>query len=142
MTLGPVVEADQPRARILGLLAQIRAALERLDASGESSNFDLRGLPMTPEEEALVEQLLGRGEVTATLHAGGDSEIWECAFAGVWFVVHRDGGGAVLGKFIEVCAFPELLRSQPPDIHDAVEQLNARIARTQKQLTASGGLGP
>ena len=35
-----------------------------------------------------LEQLLGRGEVQARLEIAGPSEIWETAYAGVWWVRH------------------------------------------------------
>jgi hypothetical protein len=124
-------------ARILGLLSQVQEALERFAASGERASFDLRGLPMTRAEEVYVEQLLGRGEVTARLHALGESDAWETALPGVWFVVHHDPSGHVLGRFIEVGPFPALLGSQPADVREAVSGMRERVQRAAAELEAA-----
>ena len=71
---------------------------------------------------------LGRGEVNARLHALGPSEIIETRYPGVWLVVHYNNADEVIGKFIEVCDVPELLRSQQEDIREGLELLQAQLA--------------
>jgi hypothetical protein len=43
-------------------------------------------------------------------------------------VVHSNDANEVIGKFIEVCDIPDLLRSQQEDIRDGLEQLQAQLA--------------
>lgn len=132
-------DADRPAARVLGLFAQIQHALERFAATAEPASFDLRSLPLTRSEEAYIEQLLGRGEVSCQLRALGESEVWETELAGVWLVVHRDPAGRVLAKLIEICTFPALLAAQPDDVREAVPRMQQRVQRAAIELEADGG---
>lgn len=110
------------------LLHEIRHALGKLLATAETTTIDLRSLPLAPGEEDKLLAELGHGEVHAGLNALGPSEIVETRFAGVWVVLHYNNDREVLGKFIEICEIPELLRAQPADIRDGLEQLQAQLA--------------
>jgi hydrogenase-1 operon protein HyaF len=110
------------------LLHEIRHALDALLDSGARSVIDLRSMPLAPGEEQQLLEELGRGEVNARLHALGPSEIIETRYPGVWLVVHYNNADEVIGKFIEVCDVPELLRSQQEDIREGLERLQAQLA--------------
>jgi hydrogenase-1 operon protein HyaF len=110
------------------LLHEIRHALDALLDSGARSVIDLRSMPLAPGEEQQLLEELGRGEVNARLHALGPSEIVETRYPGVWLVVHYNNADEVIGKFIEVCDVPELLRSQQEDIREGLELLQAQLA--------------
>lgn len=110
------------------LLHEIRHALDALLDSGERNMIDLRSIPLAPGEEEQILEELGHGEVYARLHALGPTEIVETRFPGVWVVVHYNNEDEVIGKFIEVCEIPELLRSQQEDIREGLEQLQAQLA--------------
>ena len=70
---------------------------------------------------------LGQGEVYARLNALGPTEIIESRYPGVWIVMHYNSSDEVIGKFIEVCDIPNLLRSQQADIQQGLEQLQAQL---------------
>lgn len=110
------------------LLHEIRHALDALLNSGERNIIDLRSIPLAPGEEEHLLDELGHGEVYARLHALGPTEVVETRFPGVWVVVHYNNEDEVIGKFIEVCEIPELLRSQQEDIREGLEQLQAQLA--------------
>jgi hydrogenase-1 operon protein HyaF len=110
------------------LLHEIRHALDALLDSGARSVIDLRSMPLAPGEEQQLLEELGRGEVNARLHALGPSEIIETRYPGVWLVMHYNNADEVIGKFIEVCDVPELLRSQQEDIREGLERLQAQLA--------------
>jgi hydrogenase-1 operon protein HyaF len=110
------------------LLHEIRHALDALLDSGARSVIDLRSMPLAPGEEQQLLEELGRGEVNARLHALGPSEIVETRYPGVWLVMHYNNADEVIGKFIEVCDVPELLRSQQEDIREGLELLQAQLA--------------
>ena len=110
------------------LLHEIRHALDALLDSGECNMIDLRSIPLAPGEEEQILEELGHGEVYARLHALGPTEIVETRVPGVWVVVHYNNEDEVIGKFIEVCEIPELLRSQQEDIREGLEQLQAQLA--------------
>jgi len=110
------------------LLHEIRHALVTLLDDGGSTVIDLRSLPLAPGEEQKLLDKLGQGEVHARLQALGPSEIVETRYPGVWVVVHFNNDNEVIGKFIEVCDIPDLLRSQQEDIRQGLEQLQAQLA--------------
>ena len=110
------------------LLHEIRHALAQWLEQGDVAVIDLRSLPLAPGEEQHLLDELGHGEVDARLHALGPTEIYETRFPGVWVVVHYNNNDEVIGKFIEVCDIPGLLRSQPEDIQLGLEQLQAQLA--------------
>ena len=110
------------------LLHEIRHALVTLLDDGSNTVIDLRSLPLAPGEEQKLLDKLGQGEVTARLQALGPSEFVETRYPGVWVVVHFNNDNEVIGKFIEICHIPELLRSQQEDIRQGLEQLQTQLA--------------
>jgi hydrogenase-1 operon protein HyaF len=112
---------------VVPLLHEIRHALVRLLDNGEATVIDLRSIPLAPGEEDRLLAELGQGEVAAQLAALGRSEIFETGFPGVWIVTHYNGESEIIGKFIEVCDMPNLLKTQPDDVRDGLVALQARL---------------
>lgn len=110
------------------LLHEIRHALAKLLNNQEPTVIDLRSLPLAPGEEEKLLNTLGHGEVHASLNALGPTEIVETGYPGVWVVLHYNTDREVIGKFIEICEIPELLRSQQDDIREGLEQLQTELA--------------
>ena len=90
--------------------------------------IDLRSIPLAPGEEQKLLDKLGQGEVHAQLSALGSSNFVETRYPGVWVVEHFNSNDEVIGKFIEVCDIPDLLRSQQDDIREGLEQLQTQLA--------------
>jgi len=111
------------------VLREVEALLQRLVTTGESGAIDLRALPLSPADLEWLAGELGEGEVSASIQADGPSVAHETAYAGVWWVTHRDDGNVVVAEFIEVCAIPEVLKSQPVDMGNALARLRRRTAR-------------
>ena len=110
------------------LLHEIRQALVKLLDDGGRTVIDLRSLPLAAGEEEQLLDTLGQGEVFARLHALGPTEIIETRYPGVWVVVHFNNDNEVIGKTIEICDIPELLRSQQEDIRLGLGQLQSQLA--------------
>ena len=123
-----VEPAEALTCNVQPLLHEIRHALARLLDDGGHTVIDLRSLPLAPGEEELLLDELGQGEVYARLHALGPTEVIETRYAGVWVVVHFNNDNEVIGKTIEICDIPELLRSQQEDIRQGLEQLQSQLA--------------
>jgi hydrogenase-1 operon protein HyaF len=113
---------------VIPLLHEIRHGLARLLEGNEATTIDLRGIPMAPGEEERIINELGTGEVQARLSALGPSVIMETRFPGVWLVTHYNGNDEVIGKFIEVCDMPQILKAQTEDIREGLAQLTAQLA--------------
>lgn len=109
------------------VLSEIADLLGRLLATGEAGSIDLRSLPLSPADRDWLDEKLGRGEVEITLEAGGRSDLYETAYAGVWKVTHRDTEERVVAEFIEVAYVPAILRPASADIEQAHERLQASL---------------
>ncbi len=120
-----------PTGNLVPLLHEIRHALARWVRDGHSHVIDLHGLPMSPDEEQQLLDLLGEGEVAADLTAFGDSEVMETTFAGVWRVTHYNDDDALVGHFIEICDVPEILKAHPDDGQLALEQLDDILSNVE-----------
>lgn len=112
----------------LPVLHEIRHALIKLLESGEDTTIDLRAIPMAPGEEAKIESILGKGEVTAELDTLGKSSIVETGISGVWLTTHFNAEEEIVSKFIEVCFIPSLLKSQQQDIENGINKLKEELA--------------
>ena len=123
-----VERGDALTYNVKPLLHEIRHALAKLLNDQESTVIDLRSLPLAPGEEEKLLNKLGHGEVHASLNALGPTEIAETGYPGVWVVLHYNTDREVIGKFIEICEIPELLRSQQDDIREGLEQLQTELA--------------
>jgi len=112
---------------IRALLAEIAARLEKLAANGETGMIDLNSLPFAPGEYEQLRQTLAQGEVSARIEAIGPSEIIETRYPGVWWVTHYNVEGDIVADLIEIAHIPEILKSQPPDVREGLEILNAQL---------------
>ena len=123
-----VERGDELTYNVKPLLHEIRHALAKWLNDEGPTVIDLRSLPLAPGEEEKLLNTLGHGEVHATLNALGPTEIVETSDPGVWVVLHYNTEREVIGKFIEVCDIPDLLRSRQDDIREGLEQLQAELA--------------
>ena len=109
------------------ILHEIRHGLRKLLETGESSIIDLRSIPLAPGEEETIIDTLGCGEVHAKLNALGPSEIYETRFAGVWLITHFNEESSIISRFIEITAFPDILKSQSDDMTFALDLLENEL---------------
>ena len=118
-----------PRAwgNSLPILHEVRHGLQRLAESGERTLIDLNAMPFGPGDEERLFELLGTGEVEATINALGPTRVWETAVPGVWLIDHCNLEGQRLALHIEVASIPDILCTQPQDLRDAISMLDARI---------------
>jgi hydrogenase-1 operon protein HyaF len=120
-----------PTGNLIPLLHEIRHALARWVDAGHTHVIDLRSIPMSPGEEERLLELLGEGEVRATLSALGSSEIVETTFPGVWLVTHYSDDERLVGRFIEICRTPDILASQSEDAATAVRRLDDLLSNAE-----------
>jgi hydrogenase-1 operon protein HyaF len=122
----------------LAILHELQGMLERLVASGQESCIDLRSLPMGPGDYQRLQDLLGQGEVSATVQAMGPTRVYETAYPGVWWVSHRNQADEMVADRIEVCLQPEMLKSHPADVEEGLERLKAQLRRDREGVDAAG----
>jgi hydrogenase-1 operon protein HyaF len=123
----------RPSVQVLAIASEIEQHLKTLLASGENASIDLRSLPLAPGDYEVLRALLGEGEVSAQLNSLGPSQIYETAIPGVWWTVHRNASDEVMADLIEITHCPEILKTQPADLAEAVERLQTRL--TQADIT-------
>jgi hydrogenase-1 operon protein HyaF len=126
------LEPVQERGNALPLLHEVRHALERLIATGDSTQIDLNAIPFGPGDEARLTNLLGTGEVSATIDALGKTLVQETAIPGVWLIDYRNGEDQRLALHIEIATIPGILAAQPEDLATAIAALDTRLRAGQR----------
>jgi hydrogenase-1 operon protein HyaF len=109
------------------VLHEVRHALARLIAHGETTKIDLKAMPFGPGDLDRLLALLGTGEVQATVDALGPTRIQETAIAGVWLVDYLNTEAQRLSLHLEIATVPEILCPQPQDLNDAIAALDNRL---------------
>lgn len=115
------------------VLNEILAALEKLLADGTTTTIDLGALPFAAGDERMLDAVLGKGEVAATLELSGRSQVEETGIPGVWRIDHYDPNGETLSRFVEVTFLPEILKSQREDAETGLTRLAARLEELDGQ---------
>ena len=115
------------------VLNEILAALEALIADGTTATIDLGAIPFAAGDERLLDEVLGKGEVVATLSVMGQSHVEETGIPGVWRIDHFDENGETLSRFVEITYLPEILKSQPEDAQSGLRRLAARLSELDGQ---------
>jgi len=109
------------------ILHEIQSLLNDLVTSGKSASIDLRSLPLFPGDYEKLKEVLGQGEVSATLEALGATHVGETAIHGVWWVTHYNSDETIIAEFIEVTYMPEILRTHPADARVGLDLLHSRL---------------
>jgi hydrogenase-1 operon protein HyaF len=121
---------------LTAILFEIASMLETLIDDGEADSLDLRRAPLDAAEQRELKRLLGHGEVKATVDLLGPTEITETAIPGVWLLSHRNPAGDVIGEFIEVTAYPEMLASPAADMRAGLRTLRRKLSNGPTQIDA------
>ncbi|MCW8908254.1 MAG: hydrogenase expression/formation protein [Sedimenticola sp.] len=111
------------------LMHEVNQALKRLIQTGEGTIIDLRAIPFGPGDEARLLQLLGEGEVTASMDALGRTTVRETGFSGVWLVDHYNSEDERIAFQIEITDIPDLLRSQDDDMSESLQRLESMLSQ-------------
>ena len=110
------------------VLTEIATALDAFVATKEPALIDLHGIPLTKADRERLESMLGHGEVEARLSVAGETDVWETAYAAVWWVRHKGDGGRVVSEQIAITRVPDILLSHPDDARQAAARLRADLA--------------
>lgn len=121
-----LVEKDRSDM-VRSILSEVVTLLERWLEQGEPGILDLKSLPLSPADNQLLEETLGRGELTISMDVLGSSQMVETAFSGVWYVTHRNEQDQVLVKQIEVIDIPSIVLPQHSEVLSALERLKSKL---------------
>lgn len=110
------------------VLREIVSLLEAFSRTGAEAAIDLGTIPLTAADRDEIEHRLGRGEIEAKVSVAGDSEVWETAYAGVWWVRHRGLGGRIACEQVAITATPDILITDREDARAAAKRLSDDLA--------------
>jgi len=91
----------------------LQAALSDRDLESQPLLADLSELDA--DSRAVVDQVLGEGEVSISVSGEGNVRVQESVLAGVWRILHLDGQGRVVADLLEVAPYPYVLSSSFAD---------------------------
>jgi hydrogenase-1 operon protein HyaF len=121
-------DVDYLTLNVVPLLHEVRHALARLLAEGESTVIDLGSIPLAPGELDKIDGALGTGEVRVVLDSMGPSQIYETSFRGVWRVTHFNAANEVVGRYVEITRIPAILLAQEPDMRESLDLLTRKLS--------------
>jgi hydrogenase-1 operon protein HyaF len=127
-------DCKPPTGNLAPLLHEIRHALRRWLEQGEEHVIDLRSIPLAPGEEDSLLAELGEGEVNAKLSVLGASDVKETRYPGVWLITHYNEHETIIGRFLEVCDVPGIIKSQTDDIRTGLARLEDALANAETTL--------
>lgn len=106
------------------LVRDIRDALQLLLDTGKETIIDFTNYPCDEKCEEALKEILGKGEVTASLNIFGCDSIIETGVHGVWWVYHLNDTGAIITKALYVSYVPSILPAQPEDVEYSINVLS------------------
>jgi hypothetical protein len=112
-----------PLMNSLGLLSEIRVALETLKATRQQQILYLTRPPLTEEDEDFLREALGRGRITIVSNEVNITSWQQTAVPCVWWSEYRDEIENVVLKAIEVAPYPHLAAGQAEDIDEGLVKL-------------------
>jgi hydrogenase-1 operon protein HyaF len=112
--------------KLNSLLSDIKLALQNLLDTGEETIIDFSNFPCDEKCEQALKNILGRGDVTASLNIFGCDSIIETGIHGVWWVYHLNDEGAILTKALYIAYVPSILPAQQDDIEYGISVLSRR----------------
>ncbi|MCG6886635.1 MAG: hydrogenase expression/formation protein [Proteobacteria bacterium] len=115
-------------ANVLAILHEIATMQAALVNDDTADGIDLRGLPLLPGEYDALKTVLGKGDLSATIDALGETLVYETQVTGVWWVQHNNRDGERIAELIEVTRIPEIMKSNVRDIEDACTALREQLA--------------
>lgn len=130
------VSLPVPKVGMAKALAnEIAESLAAVAAGGVANGLDLRSLPLEPADLEELAEILGSGEVVATIEAAGRTEIYETQYPGVWWLKHYDTDGVLQLAEISIISVPDILRADPIDMRSAAESLSASLKALNEKET-------
>ena len=121
----PVKTLDKPTGMANAVMNELSDHLKRLADEGETNIVDLLSLPMTEADINELADMLGVGEVQATISSIGTSSIRETAYRGIWWVTHYGDDDKVLSELIEITQVPEILVTHIDEIRHSAQSIAA-----------------
>lgn len=108
MPIIPEPEAVEGLDMAISLLARVQSAIANYQQGAQEEVFDLTF--MDGANLALIDQILGEGEVSVVFSRTLQARIQESVMAGIWRVRYQDGIGRTYKDTLEVGGMPGLIK--------------------------------
>lgn len=105
------------------LIQEIRDQVARWRPGQTSHVINLTLLPVTPEDIAFLDHLLGTGRVLMLARGYGNCRISNARLPNCWRVVYYNSMDKVILNTVEVVDMPEVAMAAPEDLRDSHERL-------------------
>lgn len=119
----PVSVPEAATGMAAAVLSELADFLQALAAHDKTHSIDLHSLPMNTADRSELQAALGQGEVEIQLNSLGQSQLYETAYAGIWWVRHFDTEGRLISELIDICSVPTILIAHQDDITLAAQTL-------------------
>ncbi|MDR0480600.1 MAG: hydrogenase expression/formation protein, partial [Gallionellaceae bacterium] len=112
------------------IASEIEAAHKQAVESGGAGNhiINFTLLPVTPEDLAWLDTMLGEGRVGLFSTGYGKCMVTATALRHVWRVRYFEGMGKILLDSLEITRIPEVVLAAPDDLADSMRHLREIIA--------------
>nr|WP_296749315.1 hydrogenase expression/formation protein [Thioalkalivibrio sp.] len=121
---GPGPASTEPTGMADALLHEVANHLLTVAQGGERQIVELGNLPLSEGDFQVLEDRLGRGEVSAEVSASGRTEVHETSFPGVWWVKYYNAGDQPAAQQLEIGTVPMILEAHPEDIQASAERFS------------------
>lgn len=105
------------------LLPEINEYVAKANAAVEPHVINLSLLPHTLEDLALLDQLLGKGDLAVLSRGYGNCRVTNTRTRNVWWVQYYNSQDTLILNSIEITRLPAVVCAAPEDIQDSAERL-------------------
>jgi len=119
-------QADLTTAGLMNgpaLLGEIRHHMMDAEEGSKPYVISFSQLPVTPEDIALLDAVLGRGPIRMVSRGYGTCNVQLTGARHVWSVQHFNANGALILDTLEIGGIPEAVLAAPEDLDDAAARL-------------------
>lgn len=120
--------SHEDRSMVDAVIIELLQLMDNYLLTQTAGAVDIKSLPLSDDACSLLKSKMGLGEVNAVVRLSGDTEVYETAFSGVWWITHKNIDGRVLAEHIEVGRVPAILCSHNEDIKQAREKLYQQVS--------------
>jgi hydrogenase-1 operon protein HyaF len=105
------------------VLVEVQERAQRYREAGEMHVINLTLLPLSPEDEVFLEQMLGQGHADILSRGYGSCRISATALKNAWWVRYYNSQDVMILNTIEIGGVPEVACAAPQDMEDSALRL-------------------
>jgi len=119
----PAIDLPAGAMNAPSLLAEIRAAVARYRPGALPHVINLTLLPLSPDDQSLLERALPTGGVAILSRGFGNCRVTSTAIRHLWRVQYFNSMQTLILNTLEITRVPEVAQAAPEDLADSRERL-------------------